>query len=198
MLQPYEGEPENRGMLLLDGEEIFERGRAAVENGLSLAIHAIGDRANHEVLDGLAQLRAYERALGGSTPRLRHRIEHVQLIHPDDAGRLAELGIVASMQPVHAPSDMGMADRFWGQRSAFSYAWRTQLAYGATPGIWLGCAGGIAQPVLGAARRGHPAPGGWQPRPRWLVSRAAPQPARGLAGIYPGSGVRRPAGKPPR
>jgi len=132
MLQAYEGEPENRGMLLLDGEEIFERGRAAVENGLSLAIHAIGDRANHEVLDGLARLRAYEQAVGAASTRLRHRIEHVQLIHPDDAGRLAELGIVASMQPVHAPSDMGMADRFWGERAAFSYAWRTQLAHGAT------------------------------------------------------------------
>ncbi|MCK4726356.1 MAG: amidohydrolase family protein, partial [Anaerolineales bacterium] len=50
MLQPYEGEPENRGLLMLDAEEIVEKGAQAVDNGLSLAVHAIGDSANHEVL----------------------------------------------------------------------------------------------------------------------------------------------------
>ncbi len=62
---------------------------------------------------------------------MRHRIEHVQILHPDDAGRLAQLDIVASMQPLHAPSDMVPADNFWGKRSALAYAWRTQLDYGA-------------------------------------------------------------------
>jgi hypothetical protein len=174
MLQPYESEPENRGMLLLDGEEIFERGRAAVESGLSLAIHAIGDLANHEVLDGLAQLRLYEKALkvpgSGLAPPLRHRIEHVQLIHPDDAGRLAELGIVASMQPVHATSDMGMAERFWGERAAFSYAWRTQLAHRAT--LAFGSDAPVESPnpfwglhaaVTRRAADGSPGVDGWYP-----------------------------------
>jgi predicted amidohydrolase YtcJ len=138
MLQPYEGSPQNRGILLLDGEELFERGRQAVDGGLSLAIHAIGDLANHEVLNAFEQLRAYENRVqarsgfGSKTVRqLRHRIEHVQLVHPSDAGRLAQLGVIASMQPSHAPSDMLMADRFWGPRAAFSYAWRTQLEAGA-------------------------------------------------------------------
>jgi predicted amidohydrolase YtcJ len=134
MLQPYEDDPENRGMLLLDGEELFERGRLAVENGLSLAVHAIGDLANHEVLNAFSQLREYEQELArqGREPRspLRHRIEHVQLIHPDDAARLAQLGVIASMQPLHAPSDKHMADRYWGPRAALSYAWRTQLESG--------------------------------------------------------------------
>jgi len=130
-LQPYEGDPQNRGMLLLDAEELFERGRVAVSNGLSLAVHAIGDRANHEVLDGFRQLRALEQEQAASQPRLRHRIEHVQMLHPQDAGRLAELGVIASMQPIHATSDMHMADRFWGERAALSYAWRTQLQQGA-------------------------------------------------------------------
>ncbi len=173
MLQPYEGEPENQGMLLLDGEEIFERGRAAVENGLSLAIHAIGDRANHEVLDGLAQLRLYEQSLYGKTYRLRHRIEHVQLIHPDDAGRLAELGIVASMQPIHAPSDMGMADRFWGERAAFSYAWRTQLVHGTVLAFGSDAPVEAPNPFWGlhaaVTRRredGSPGEAGWYPEQR--------------------------------
>ncbi len=135
MLQPYEGDPDNRGMLLLDREELFEQGRLAVESGLSLAVHAIGDRANHEVLDAFSQLRDYERQLtqAGSGLRrpLRHRIEHVQVIHPDDAARLAQLNVIASMQPLHAPSDKHMADRYWGPRAALSYAWRTQLEAGA-------------------------------------------------------------------
>jgi hypothetical protein len=94
-----------------------------------MAVHAIGDRANHEVLDAYEQLRRFER--DHNLPPLKHRIEHVQLLHPDDAGRLAKLGIIASMQPIHATSDMHMADRFWGERSALSYAWRTQLQQGA-------------------------------------------------------------------
>ncbi|MBN1451456.1 MAG: amidohydrolase [Anaerolineales bacterium] len=129
MFQPYLNEPENRGILNMDAEELFEAGRKAVEVGLSLAVHAIGDRANHEVLDAYEQLRRFER--DRSLPPLRHRIEHVQVIHPDDAGRLAELGIIASMQPVHATSDMYMADQYWGERAALSYAWGTQLQQGA-------------------------------------------------------------------
>jgi predicted amidohydrolase YtcJ len=135
MLQPYENDPENRGMLLLDGEELYERGRLAVENGLSLAIHAIGDLANHEVLNAFAQLREYEQQLArhrpGDQQPLRHRIEHVQVLHPDDAARLAQIGVIASMQPIHAPSDKAMADRYWGLRAALAYAWRTQLDCGA-------------------------------------------------------------------
>lgn len=149
MLEPYQGEPNNRGLLLMDSEEIVERGRLAIENGLSLAVHAIGDRANHEVLNAFSQLREFEKDILTSTMRsvkaghgeetekrqdaglLRHRIEHVQLIHPNDASRLAELNIIASMQPIHATSDMEMADRYWGARSELAYAWRTQLSNGA-------------------------------------------------------------------
>ena len=129
MFQPYFNEPENRGILNMDAEELFEFGRQAVVVGLSLAVHAIGDRANHEVLDAYEQLRRFERER--NLPPLRHRIEHVQVLHPDDAGRLAELGIIASMQPIHATSDMHMADQYWGERAALSYAWRTQLQQGA-------------------------------------------------------------------
>jgi predicted amidohydrolase YtcJ len=130
MFQPYMNEPENRGILNMDGEELFEHGRKAAEAGLSMTVHAIGDRANHEVLNAYAQLRTYESEKG--LPHLRHRIEHVQVLHPDDVPRLAQLNVVASMQPIHAPSDMFAADRFWGDRSALGYAWRSQLDQGAT------------------------------------------------------------------
>ena len=129
MFQPYIGDEENRGILNMDGEELFEHCRHAADVGLSMTVHAIGDRANHEVLNAYEQLRKYETEK--RLPHLRHRIEHVQILHPDDAPRLAQLNVVASMQPIHAPSDMFTADRFWGERSALAYAWRTQLNHGA-------------------------------------------------------------------
>jgi predicted amidohydrolase YtcJ len=176
MLQPYEGEPENRGMLMLDAEEVFERGRLAAENGLAMAVHAIGDRANHEVLNAFAQLQSLP---GIDRGRLRHRIEHVQLIHPDDAGRLAQLGVIASMQPIHATSDMLMADRFWGKRAELSYAWRTQLQHGAV--LAFGSDAPVESPnpfwgIHAAVTRqradGSPDGGGWYPEQRLAVSEA--------------------------
>ena len=129
MFDPYAGEPDNRGILNLDGEELFEISLRAASAGLGMSVHAIGDRANHEVLNALEHLRLSEGEL--SIPHLRHRIEHVQIIRPQDAARLAALDIIASMQPVHATSDMDMADKYWGERSALAYAWRTQLSNGA-------------------------------------------------------------------
>jgi predicted amidohydrolase YtcJ len=182
MLQPYEGEPENRGMLLMDAEELFEHGRIAVDNGLALSVHAIGDRANHEVLDGFTQLRAYEKSIedpGAPTPRLRHRIEHVQLLHPDDVGRLASLGLVASMQPIHATSDMAMADRFWGARAAYAYAWRLQKQHGATLAFGSDAPVESPNPFLGlhaavtrCALDGSSGPQGWYPQQKLTLSEA--------------------------
>jgi predicted amidohydrolase YtcJ len=170
MLQPYENEPENRGLLLVDAEELFEHGRLAVQNGLSLAVHAIGDRANHEVLKAFSQLRDFERTELASSAPLRHRIEHVQLIHPDDAARLAQLDIIASMQPIHAISDMEMADNYWGIRAAFSYAWREQLKHGARLAFGSDAPVESPNPFLGlhaaTLRRridGKPSPQGWYP-----------------------------------
>lgn len=176
MLQAYTSEPNNKGMLLLDNEEIFEHGRIAVENGLSMTIHAIGDRANHEVLNGYEKLREYEQSLGIT---LRHRIEHVQLIHPEDADRLAKLDIIASMQPIHATSDMLMADNYWGDRAEWSYAWRTQLDYGAILAFGSDAPVESPNPFLGlhaaVTRRmgnGYPNSDGWYPEQKLNISEA--------------------------
>ena len=177
MFAGYVDEPQNRGILLLDAEKLFEIGCQAAAGGLALAVHAIGDRAIHEVLDGFERLRAYESRRG--LPALRHRIEHVQTIHPQDAGRLAELGIIASMQPVHAVSDMLMADRLLGERAAFSYAWHTQLEQGAR--LIFGSDGPVENPNpfhgLHAAvtrRRADGSPGldGWFSQQRLTVGSA--------------------------
>lgn len=133
MVEPYEGEPENTGISTMDPEEMMACASRASAAGLPSTIHAIGDLAVHHVLNVYEAVRGEEAARGVSPDRLRHRIEHVQIIHPDDAGRLGALGIIASMQPNHATSDMEMADRYWGSRADYAYNWRLQLDAGA----WL-------------------------------------------------------------
>ena len=174
MIHPYDGYPESRGMLFMDSEELLEHGKTAVESRISLAVHAIGDRANHELLDAFAQLREYEQQINLSQkPALRHRIEHVQLLHPDDVGRLAQLGVIASMQPIHATSDMLMADRFWGDRSRYAYAWQLQLQHGATLAFGSDAPVESPNPFWGihaaVTRRridGSPGVDGWYPQER--------------------------------
>jgi predicted amidohydrolase YtcJ len=180
MLEPYDDEPANQGMLMLQADELFEQGRRAVDHGISLAVHAIGDRANRGILDGYAKLRDYERGLpSASSMKLRHRIEHVQVLHPDDLSHFQPLGIIASMQPIHATSDMLMADRSWGRRSAYAYAWRSlldqhaRLAFGSdapveSPNPFLG----IHSAVTRKRVDGSPSPQGWHPEQRLSVEEA--------------------------
>lgn len=176
MLQPYEGSS-NSGLLLFDGEHVFETGQQAAKSGLSLAIHTIGDRANHEMLKGFALLRAYEAQ--NHLPRLRHRIEHVQVLHPDDLHRLADLDLIASMQPIHATSDMDTADRYWGSRARLAYAFRslldagTRLAFGSdapveSPNPFLG----LHAAVNRTRPSGYPGPQGWYPEQRIQLAEA--------------------------
>ena len=177
MFDPYVNEPGNRGILNMDGEELFEHCRKAADVGLSMTVHAIGDRANHEVLNAYEQLRKYED--DRNLPHLRHRIEHVQVLHPDDAPRLAQLRVVASMQPIHAPSDMHAADRLWGDRSALAYAWRTQLEFGTPLAFGSDAPVESPNPFLGlhaaVTRRradGSPSAEGWYPEQKLTLAEA--------------------------
>lgn len=177
MFQPYIGEEDNRGILNMDGEELFEHGRKAAQVGLALTVHAIGDRANHEVLNAYEQLRNYESE--NHLPALRHRIEHVQVIHPDDAARLGKMNVIASMQPIHATSDMLMADAFWGERSRLAYALKTQLEYGAPLALGSDAPVESPNPFLGlyaaVTRRradGSPSAEGWYPEQKLTMAEA--------------------------
>ena len=176
MIDPYEGEPDNRGIVVTDKEEMFAKAEEASANGLSVTVHAIGDRANHDVLDVFAAVRKNE---GASGRRLRHRIEHVQVLHPDDVTRLAELNVIASMQPIHATADMEMADRYWGERARLSYAWRTVLQTGATLAFGSDSPVEPIEPLKGihaaVTRRqpdGKPGPDGWYPEQRLTMAEA--------------------------
>lgn len=147
MLEPYLEEPDNLGILLLERDEIVDIGRRAATSRIPLFIHAIGDRANRVVLDALEDLRGIEREEGW--PHLPHRIEHAQLLHPEDIPRFAALDVIASMQPTHSPSDREMAVRYWGERSRYAYAWRSLLDSGATLAFGSDAPVDTASPFVG-------------------------------------------------
>jgi predicted amidohydrolase YtcJ len=177
MLEPYADEPDNRGMLFLDAEQLLEKAQAAARGGLKMSVHAIGDRANHEVLNAYEQLRAFEASQG--LPALRHRIEHVQILHPDDMARLGQLNVIASMQPLHATSDMLAAEKYWGERSQFAYAWRSQLDAGAVLAFGSDAPVESPNPFLGlhaavTRRRADGSPGsqGWYAQQRLALAEA--------------------------
>lgn len=127
MVEPYENEPNNLGIAVLSKDEMTELASRASASGIATTIHAIGDRAVHDVLDVFEAVRGEELRRGESTAERRHRIEHVQIIHPSDKHRLAELDIIASMQPIHATSDWEVADRWWGNRAQWAYNARLQI-----------------------------------------------------------------------
>lgn len=175
MVAPYENEPANYGIVVTDKEEMMAASELASANGLSVTIHAIGDRANHDVLDVYEAVRQQEKP----GQHLRHRIEHVQLLHPDDLHRLAELEVIASMQPLHATSDMLMADAYWGERAQYAYAIRTVLDSGATVVFGSDAPIEIIDPLPGihaaVTRRranGDPGPDGWYPEQRLTMEEA--------------------------
>ncbi|HEX2131705.1 MAG TPA: amidohydrolase family protein [Actinophytocola sp.] len=108
-----------RGELLLPPADLLPLVRRATGNGISLALHAIGDEANTIALDTFAAL-----GVGG-------RIEHAQLLRPEDVPRFAALGVTAGVQPAHAPDDRDAAETHWPGRTAHAFAYRSLLAAGA-------------------------------------------------------------------
>jgi predicted amidohydrolase YtcJ len=114
------------GVSITSGEELAEIVRRAARAGFPVAVHAIGDRANREALDAFEATQDEWRPLG-----LRNRIEHAQLLTSEDIGRFGRLGIAASVQFSHAPSDRDLADRFWAGMTDRAYAFRSLLDAGA-------------------------------------------------------------------
>ena len=167
LLEPYGDDPGNLGLLVASGEHLADVARASLAAGFQVGIHAIGDRGAVVALD------AMEAALGGPRPEARFRLEHAQVTRPQDIARLARLGIVASMQPTHATSDMPWADERLGQRRLpRAYAWRQVLDAGGRLALGSDFPVEAADPRLGlyAAvtrqdRQGRPE-GGWLPAER--------------------------------
>ena len=126
MIEPYSDDVENRGLPFWTQDELDGFVQKANGMGFQVGIHAIGDLGNRMALD------AFEKAQGGEQSPLRNRIEHSQIIALEDIPRFAELGVIAAMQPIHATSDMNMAeDRLGPDRILGGYAWRRLLDSGA-------------------------------------------------------------------
>jgi hypothetical protein len=124
LLEPYSDDPGNTGLMMLKKEDIERVARDAVAHGFQVNTHAIGDRANRTVLE------AYGAALCGRNDR-RFRIEHAQVVAPQDFALFARYSIIASMQATHATSDMRWAPvRLGPDRVRGAYAWRRFLTLG--------------------------------------------------------------------
>jgi predicted amidohydrolase YtcJ len=164
MLAPYSDEPSNSGIPIISADElkrmVIERDKA----GFQIALHAIGDRANRNALDAFAAALAANGARDS-----RHRIEHAQVVAPEDIPRFAQLGVIASMQPSHETSDMRWAEaRLGPDRSRGAYAWNSlrkhnaRLAFGTDyPVETINPMRGLHACVTRALPEGGPA---WQPQ----------------------------------
>ena len=127
LLEDYHDEPDNKGLLFYSQDVLNSMLLKGSSAGFQMNIHAIGDAANRQVLDAFNYIhRELE-----NQETMRHRIEHAQVVAPDDIPRFVELGLIASMQQIHATSDMNMAeDRVGPERMKGAYAWQTFLEQG--------------------------------------------------------------------
>jgi hypothetical protein len=175
LLADYADKPGHRG--ISGGGYGFDRdlAKAAMKAGFQLGIHAIGDAGNREVLDFLeAEFKADPK-----TARGRHRIEHAQVISPQDQPRFARLGVIASMEPPHAVEDKGWAeDRVGPQRILGAYAWRSLRTGGArltfnadNPGSDHSIFYGLHSAITRQDKQLQP-PGGWYPAERLTIEEA--------------------------
>lgn len=161
---PYADEPGNTGLWQTDGTALRNNMSRAAMEGYQVAVHAIGDAANAEVLDAIEELSA------DYTGDRRWRIEHAQIVDPVDIPRFGRHGVIASMQPVHQTSDRLMAEaRLGPDRLAGAYAWRSIHAAGAPLAFGSDAPVEVPDPLAGMAvaisredEKGEPF-GGWHP-----------------------------------
>ena len=170
---PYSDRPDTRGLQFMDDAKLRNLASRAAMDHFQVAMHAIGDAANAQVIG------AYEELAQTYGTDRRWRIEHAQILDPADIGRLAKAGIIASMQPTHQTSDDNMVElRLGAGRLTGAYAWRSIAAAGAhlafgsdfpveSPNPFPG----IAAAVSRADPQGQP-PGGWRPEERVTLAQA--------------------------
>lgn len=175
LLKPYSDDKKNRGLALIQPEQLDDAFKTITEKGFQVNVHAIGDRANRMVLDAVERLEAPYTA-----QVLRHRVEHAQIVAVEDIPRFKKLSLIASMQPTHATSDMNMAPyRLGPKRLAGAYAWRKFLDAGVLIASGSDFPVELANPWHGiyaavtrqTTDKGEPK-GGWLPDERLTVAEA--------------------------
>jgi predicted amidohydrolase YtcJ len=178
LLEPYSDAPQTKGVMTTPESQVYSLTLRALQAGFQVCTHAIGDAANRSVLD------AYARAIQDTHDARpfflwRLRIEHAQVLSPEDIPRFAKLGVIASMQPTHATSDMQWAEKRLGpQRVKGAYAWRSVKDSGAHlplssdfPGETLNPFYGIYAAITRQDPQGNP-PDGWYPEQRLTLEEA--------------------------
>jgi len=166
LFESYSDRPEIKGLQLTSDKKLLNIAKTAKKYNLQLSIHAIGDKGNQKILD------LYEKVIGADKDhKYRWRIEHAQVVAPNDFKRFAELGVVPSMQPTHCTSDMPWADERLGEeRVKGAYAWKSMLDAGVefipggsdAPVEYVNPLYGIYAAVTRKDRTGHPE-NGWAP-----------------------------------
>jgi predicted amidohydrolase YtcJ len=125
MLEPFCGTDDDCGIVVTSKEKLHVLIEKAAENGISSAVHAIGDKANRDILDIFQAIHSLTKTYG-----LRQRIEHAQLVTANDFDRFKALDVIASVQPLHATSDKDLVDKHWGERGVGAYAFKTFIDKG--------------------------------------------------------------------
>lgn len=125
MFAPYSNSDKNRGIAQMEYEQLEAEIKRAVKGGLSVAVHAIGDKANYNALKSIAS------AMGRRKHGYRHRVEHCQLLRKQDIELFARNNIIASVQPCHLVSDLDLVEKYWGSRARYSYPYSSLLKSGA-------------------------------------------------------------------
>jgi len=175
LFEPFSDEPSKRGEAQYGEEEFYDLVGKAHRSGYQVGIHAIGDRGIHWALNAIEKAQKESGKDGG-----RHRIEHCSLIHPEDAGRFARLGVIASMQPTHCTTDLAYAERRFGkERCRGAYVWKTLadggavLAFGTDwPVEPLDPMRGLYSCVTRQNIDSGDLPGGWFPEQRLSIREA--------------------------
>jgi predicted amidohydrolase YtcJ len=183
MYEPYLNEPGNTGIYVTPRSKLLENIRAADAAGMSVAIHAIGDQGNAEMLDIFAEVAK----VNGPRDR-RFRIEHAQHLRPQDCRRFAELNVIASLQPFHIIDDGRWAEgRIGSKRCASSYANRSLLDAGVKLAFGSDWPVAPLSPILGIDAAVHRRtldgkhPEGWFPEQKISVQEALAAYTKGSA-----------------
>jgi predicted amidohydrolase YtcJ len=171
LLAPYSDDPGNSGLMLATTEHLQDVATRGLGAGFQVNAHAIGDRGVRNVIDAYAN--------AGVAANNRFRIEHLQVIAPDDVPRLVRHGIIGSMQPTHATSDMYWAEaRLGTERAKGAYAWRTVLNAGGRLALGSDFPVEDVNPFFGLLaavtrqdQKGWPA-GGWHPTEKLTLAEA--------------------------
>jgi len=171
--EPYSDDPSTSGIPIYPEEELYSLIKAVDKTGLQIAAHAIGDKANAWILN------AFERAFEENGKRnARHRIEHAQVVLPEDIKRFGNLGIIASIQPSHCIDDMRWAEKRIGGRVKHSYLFNSFVKAGVKIAFGTDWTVEPIDPMLGiyaAVTREFPEggpEGGWFPDEKITLEKA--------------------------